>query len=74
MAIARPFSSQMSRLVFGLLVIGQMGISRTCTGRSVRRHRSNINEVPLPAAVWLFGTGLLGLAGIARRRNQAEAA
>jgi hypothetical protein len=33
-----------------------------------------VNEVPLPAAVWLFGTGLLGLAGIARRRNQAEAA
>lgn len=32
------------------------------------------NEVPLPAAVWLFGTGLLGLAGIARRRNQPEAA
>jgi len=24
--------------------------------------------VPLPAAVWLFGSGLLGLAGIARRR------
>ena len=25
--------------------------------------------VPLPAAVWLFGTGLIGLAGIARRRQ-----
>jgi len=25
--------------------------------------------VPLPAAVWLFGSGLLGLAGIGRRRN-----
>jgi hypothetical protein len=34
----------------------------------------DVQEVPLPAAVWLFGTGLLGLAGIARRRNQAEAA
>ena len=33
----------------------------------------DVQEVPLPAAVWLFGTGLLGLAGIARRRNQAEA-
>lgn len=32
-----------------------------------------VNEVPLPAAVWLFGTGLLGLAGVARRRNQAAA-
>ena len=25
--------------------------------------------VPVPAALWLFGSGLLGLAGVARRRN-----
>jgi hypothetical protein len=29
--------------------------------------------VPLPAAVWLLGSGLLGLAGIGRRRNAAAA-
>jgi hypothetical protein len=28
-----------------------------------------ITSVPLPAAVWLFGSGLLGLVGIARRKN-----
>lgn len=28
------------------------------------------NPVPIPAAVWLFGSGLLGLAGIARRRKK----
>lgn len=28
-----------------------------------------VNPVPVPAAVWLFGSGLLGLAGIARRRS-----
>jgi hypothetical protein len=27
--------------------------------------------VPLPAAVWLFGSGLLGLFGVSRRRNAA---
>jgi len=27
------------------------------------------NAVPLPAAVWLFGSGLLGMIAIARRRN-----
>ena len=27
-------------------------------------------EVPVPAAAWLMGSGLLGLAGVARRRNQ----
>jgi len=29
------------------------------------------SPVPLPAAVWLFGSGLLGLAGVARRKAQA---
>jgi len=28
-----------------------------------------VNPVPVPAAVWLFGSGLLGLAGIARRKK-----
>lgn len=28
-----------------------------------------VNAVPIPAAVWLFGSGLLGLIGIARRKK-----
>jgi hypothetical protein len=27
--------------------------------------------VPVPAAVWLFGSGLLGLIGVARRKARA---
>jgi hypothetical protein len=27
--------------------------------------------IPVPAAVWLFGSGLLGLVGVARRRKRA---
>lgn len=30
---------------------------------------SGVTAVPIPAAAWLFGSGLIGLAGIARRRN-----
>jgi len=28
----------------------------------------NVSAVPIPAAVWLFGSGLLGLVGFARKR------
>jgi len=30
-----------------------------------------VNAVPVPAAVWLFGSGLLGLVGVARRKARA---
>ena len=33
--------------------------------------QGTVNAVPVPAAVWLFGSGLLGLVGIARRRKAA---
>jgi hypothetical protein len=29
-----------------------------------------VTAVPLPAAVWLLGSGLLGLAGVARRKSK----
>lgn len=32
---------------------------------------SQITAVPVPAAVWLLGSGLLGLAGVARRKSAA---
>ena len=35
---------------------------------------TNIGEVPLPAAAWLFGTGLMGLIGLRRRREKIAAA
>lgn len=32
---------------------------------------NNVNIVPVPAAIWLFGSGLLGLIGMARRKKAA---
>ncbi|MDH3513933.1 MAG: VPLPA-CTERM sorting domain-containing protein [Gammaproteobacteria bacterium] len=32
-------------------------------------HVTSIQAVPIPAAVWLFGSGLLGLIGIAKRKT-----
>jgi len=29
---------------------------------------NDITAVPVPAAVWLFGSGLIGLVGVARRK------
>ena len=31
--------------------------------------RGQVNVVPIPAAVWLFGSGLIGLIGIARKKK-----
>jgi len=31
----------------------------------------SVTAVPVPAAAWLFGSGLLGLVGVARRRRKA---
>ena len=53
----------------------QLGFNNTATdyaGSGVFYDNLNFAEVsavPVPAAVWLFGSGLLGLVGIARRRN-----
>ena len=31
----------------------------------------SVSAVPVPAAVWMFASGLIGMAGVARRRKQA---
>jgi len=38
------------------------------SGNGVFLVRESVSVVPVPAAVWLFGSGLLGLVGVARRR------
>lgn len=45
-------------------MLGQYGIDVSMT---------EIPEIPVPAAVWLFGSGLIGLVGIARRKQSNSA-
>lgn len=40
----------------------------TFSTSSLNSYSLDITAVPVPAAVWLFGSGLLGLVGIARRK------
>jgi hypothetical protein len=40
-------------------------------GVGVTSLRMSVQVVPIPAAAWLFGSGLLGLIGIARRKKAA---
>ena len=39
------------------------------SGASADLFTLNVSAVPIPAAVWLFGSGLLGLIGVARRKK-----
>ena len=41
----------------------------TATSNVVWTIDAQVSAVPVPAAAWLFGSGLLGLVGVARRKN-----
>jgi len=52
------------------LLASQMFVVLNGTGGAVYASGGQpVNAVPLPAAVWLFGSGLLGLAGLAKRKK-----
>lgn len=40
------------------------------TNGAITLENAIVNAVPVPAAVWLFGSGLIGLIGVARRKVQ----
>jgi len=51
--------------------MGQSLLGETFSGTGGLGKLGAVSAVPVPAAVWLFGSGLLGLAGIARRTPRA---
>lgn len=79
--VTKPSTVNQNPIVFGITSVGDV---TTITGTSFDSV-NNITQattftltatsvpaaVPVPAAAWLFGSGLLGLAGTARRRRAA---
>ena len=57
-----PFDLMSVTVAFGLTDQTGVGFSGFVEQQTV---------VPVPAAVWLFGSGLLGLVGMARRKKAA---
>jgi len=54
---------------FGMLGGGQGNDVKTNNGYAWAVQSGDVSAVPVPAAVWLFGSGLLGLIGVARRKS-----
>jgi len=52
---------------------GHIDITASSNGANINSTYTVTPTVPVPAAAWLFGSGLLGLAGTARRRRNSEA-
>ncbi|MDD5581102.1 MAG: hypothetical protein PHY16_17760 [Methylobacter sp.] len=45
-------------------------VSGTASGIGGGQYGVGVSAVPLPAAVWLFGSAMLGFLSLAKRRNQ----
>ena len=59
--------------VAGALTSYILGTATLDTSGNLTFAANTVSAVPLPAAVWLFGSGLMGLVGVSRRRKAAAA-
>jgi hypothetical protein len=67
-----PISGTLAFLASGSTISGTLDTAQATQGgtaTSTYSFTGSAPEVPVPAAAWLFGSGLLGLAGAARRRR-----
>jgi hypothetical protein len=73
--------TQQTMYIFGSNGAGSTAISNVYVGATIDMSATGVitvtnsgaTPVPLPAAVWLLGSGLLGLFGVGRRRKAAAA-
>jgi hypothetical protein len=63
--IAGPFAGNNANFDFTSIHI------TTCEDTGTPGGCAGTAPIPVPAAVWLFGSGLMGLVGVARRRKQS---
>jgi hypothetical protein len=61
------FAHNASDLVLNFSAAGLQGIADESWG--LNNVQVEVSAVPVPAAVWLFGSGLLGLIVIARKKK-----
>jgi hypothetical protein len=64
------FNHSASDLVLNFSANGLQGLADESWG--LDNVMVQTSPVPVPPAVWLFGSGLLGLIGVARRRNESQ--
>ena len=71
--VSDNFSHNIFNDDFGLNIVDvdSAGNILSLAGRGVIDPGSGLNPVPVPAAVWLFGTALIGFVGMSRRRKVA---
>ena len=64
-----PDSPDGSASIFGMGTGFQWGADKDDHLSSWAVHDGDVNAVPIPAALWLFGSGIIGLIGIAKRKK-----
>ena len=61
-------SGRTYQLISGVAVYGDTDFFPDSTGNGSGNFSTSLTLVPIPASAWLFGTGLIGLLGLSKRK------